>query len=388
MKGYNSSVATQKESIPVLAGRPEATRAAQTVIRMIHRKALRQGDHVPSQQELCASMGVSNNALSAAMRVLVANGVLTRKPRVGTVVVDPNQQIRGLWRVGLAILPATASMPYYGELFHRVQLHLQDAGCVTSVYLRDEQLHRPEGSKLEHFQFLLDDLHRRPLDAVLDLAGLTGENWRERAESGLILVHAGPWEDAPCGVVIEQGQMARHAVHALVDRGCRRLATVSMWGHDRGPARYWQGFVQGLQEAGMPAATAEQSLHGGEGPVGGCNVAAQLLAMPPHERPDGLVVVDDRVAMGLTASIVQSDYRPRIAVQTNRQAPLAFALPVLHFEVDIEDLARRAIDMLLRRLNRPDLPMERQWLYPGIATAAESHMSTSLTSGSALTSGA
>ncbi len=366
--------------MPVLAGRPEATRAAQYVVRAIQGRSLRRGDRIPSQQELCAATGFSNNAISAAMRVLVANGILTRKPKVGTVVVDPDRNIRGLWKIGVVILPATSSQPYYGELFHRVQTHLQDAGCITSVYHRNESRFPGYKAKFEHFDYLLEDLERRPLDGILDLASLDGEDWQGRIRAGLAMVHAGAWEGAPVGVVIEHGRMVQQAVHALTDRGCRRMAVVSIGGYGPGYDRFWIGFETGMKEVGL-SVRPEMSIHGGEGPIGGRNVAEKLLAIPREARPDGLIVMDDRVAMGLAASLVQTDYRPRMVVQTNLQAPLAFALPVVHCEVDIEELATRAVNMLFSHLNQPDKPGVCEWLYPRILNPAESHMSSACMAG-------
>jgi DNA-binding LacI/PurR family transcriptional regulator len=364
------------QDIPVLAGRPEATRAAQYIVRVIQGRRLTRGDRVPSQQELCAATGFSNNAMTAAMKVLVANGMLTRRVRVGSVVVDPDRAVRGLWRVGVAILSATASQPYYGELFHRVQAHLQSAGCVTYVYIRNDQVTSPDSETIAGFDYLAEDVKRRPLDGLLDLSGLSGEDWVKRKRAGLAMVHAGSWETAPAGVVIEQGRMAEASVTALMDRGCKRLAVVSI-GPPVADQLFWSGFVAGLKNAGQTA-TRAQSLSGGEGPVGGRIVAEALIAMPAAKRPDGLLVIDDRIAMGLAATLAQTDYRPRMVVQTNLQAPLAFALPVLHYEVDAEELATRAAAMLLDHLRNPDRPLTREWLYPRIMNPGESHMSNSL----------
>lgn len=367
---------TPSDQVPVLAGRPEATRAAQYIVRAIHSGGLRKGDKMPSQQELCAATGFSNNAMTAAMKVLVAHGILKRSVRVGSVIVDPEGAVRGLWRVGVAALSATASQPYYGELFHRVQSHLQNAGCVTYAYIRDDRSPADAANTIAAFNYLTDDIKRRPLDGLLDLTSLSGEDWGKWQHHGLAMVHAGAWEDAPAGIVIEQGEFARQAVRALSDRGCQRLGIVSIGKPVRGYERFWSGFVQGLKEIGLPASLAQQ-WHGGEGPTGGREVARALLALAQNKRPQGLVVTDDRVAMGLAATLVQTPYRPRMVVQTNLQAPLAFALPVLHCEVDVEEMASRAAAMLISRLRKPSLPLTREWLHPRIMNPAEAHMSAS-----------
>ena len=73
--------------------------------------------------------------------------------------------------------------------------------------------------------------------------------------------------------------------------------------------------------------------------------------------PDALVIPDDHVASALTHLLrLESDYRPLVAVTTHRAAPMVFHLPVLHFELDDQHLAGRAVEMLLARLRNPQLP--------------------------------
>jgi DNA-binding LacI/PurR family transcriptional regulator len=144
-----------------------------------------------------------------------------------------------------------------------------------------------------------------------------------------------------------------------------------------GYGEYWKGFEAGMKEAGLAVKPEEQQLFGGEGAIGGRNVARKLLEWPAAKRPDGLVVVDDRIAMGLAATLVQTDYRPRMVVQTNLQAPLAFALPVVHFEVDADELATRSVNLLLSCLRNPSLWPRREWVKPRILNQAETHMSMS-----------
>ena len=82
------------------------------------------------------------------------------------------------------------------------------------------------------------------------------------------------------------------------------------------------------------------------------------------------------MATGLTAVLApnSANYCPQIVVQTNLQAPLAFALPVIHYEVNVEDLARRGASMLIARLRNPQTKPRREWLYPELHTDTPVHM--------------
>ena len=80
--------------------------------------------------------------------------------------------------------------------------------------------------------------------------------------------------------------------------------------------------------------------------------------MKPADRPDGLILFDDYLTMGLTDRLgEQPTYRPEITTTANRQAPLLYSLPVMRFELDIEAIARTAVDMVMRRLLDPDTPL-------------------------------
>ena len=70
-------------------GVSQVDRACKAILRTIWINGLRSGDRLPNHSDLREAIGVSNNSLSPAMKRLVAAGVIERKPRVGTVVLDP-----------------------------------------------------------------------------------------------------------------------------------------------------------------------------------------------------------------------------------------------------------------------------------------------------------
>lgn len=331
----------------------QVLRACKFLWRYIHQHGLGPGDHLPTQAELRATTEFSNDTLSRAMGVFMDSGLLTRKFKQGTVLARPPDRLDGLWTVGVAVpRDMTGTVPFYAQLFSFLQQALTQAGCRFQVHLELEHSPLPMRTKsFSDYYLLARDLDAGRLDGVLCLGGLDEREWRGYVQRGIAVCHVGPWEEAPAGACIDRYRMAREAVQLLYARGCRDIHMVCMYRPAPDNNHAWDGFRAGLAEVGLPP----RCLACGEGLAAGQLAARRLLAEP--QRPDGLLVVDDRIASGLAVVLRDHpDYRPAIAVQTNRQAPLAFALPVIHFEVDIVALAAAACEVLVARMNNPLLP--------------------------------
>ena len=340
--------------------------AHKQLLRFIYGHGLATGDRLPPQQELRKTLNFSNDTLTAAMEHLVNAGVLVRKRRVGTVVANPDAPGQGIWSVALAFWPySDRSVPFDSQLFHVLQSALVREGIRCRLYAYAGSEHSG-ALRLGDFPALAEDVTDGYCDAVVTPAWLDVASHATVRQAGVPLIHVGSWEDAGGGVIIDQQEMAEKAVALLASQECRRLAVVS---HDQpkpGYERYWHGFCQGLTATGLtPLRAAHVTSDLTFGVAGGAVVADKLLALPPARRPDGLVVLDDWLTLGLCARLSQGDeYRPRIVTQSNRQAPLAFALPVTRFEVDIAALGREALALVHRSLRNPQAEAQVVWVPP------------------------
>jgi DNA-binding LacI/PurR family transcriptional regulator len=364
--------------------------ACKQILRFIRAHALTTGDRLPTQPELRAAFGFSNHTLSSAMAALVENGVLVRKRKLGTVIADPDARgRRPLWSVGLAsFLPVEPlASSFFAHLSHRLQLRLVAAGCRCHVYVHSAL---PDGLPpvFEDFDDLEEDLAAGRLDGALTPVMRARAHSVQAGPAATVpIVHVGSWEVAPEGVVIEQGDMVRAAVALLASRGCRRLAVVGIGPPKPGYDRFWAGFQAGLANAGL-AATDGECIHAGPGMKGGEAVAHELLARRPPLRPTGLIVLDDWIAMGLTGVLAGGNgYRPQVTVQSNAQAPLAYPLPVFRFELDVEELAARAVQLLLARIENPLLAARLEWLTPRLSEPEPAAMPATAATTAAASSG-
>jgi len=349
-------------------------KAYKSLIRYIHANGLSDGDVLPPQPRLRQTLGYSNDTMNVAMRALVQAGALTRKKRAGTVIADLRAARGTPWRVGvLSIRPEDRVVaPFYAELVFRLQQALGEAGCrcVTYHFVGNRMIPAP----LSSFSGVEEDLATHNVDGLITIPPLTPGDWQRVEASEVPVVHTHSWLDAPCGVLIDVSAGVEQAVALLARRGCRRItAVLETESLKEGLPNQvaLNAFHFAMRRVGA-AVTSRSVIVEGRGAKGkdssrhiGLRIAAAILQLPPHERPDGLVAIDDQLTLGLTQAIERhAEYRPLIASQTNRQIPLDFSLPVLPLEVDVDDLIRQSVDLLLRRIENPAMPTQIRLIKP------------------------
>jgi hypothetical protein len=340
----------------------------------MHEQRLGPGDRLPAQEHLRRALGIGNARINAAMGLLVRNGLLARQTRTGTVVRQPHVLIPDFWTVALpTFVPhEPGAHSFFVHLHHALQTRLLGARFRVRVYVQPcDSSGMPRS--LVFYEDLLTDAERGLLDAVISPVVIEPRA-EVRARLGAIpAVHIAASETEPCAVHIDRFELARRAVHLLAEQGVRRLALVMCGPPEAAFGRCWHGFQAGLAEVrrvtGAPAPLAPLAV--GRGLAGGLEAGRRLLELPPGKRPDGLIVMDDWIAHGLTGVLRQAGgYRPALVVQTNRQVPLAYALPVIRCEVDTDEMARHAIDLALAGLTgRRDVPAV-QWVEAKPASGA------------------
>ena len=243
---------------------------------------------------------------------------------------------RAAWTVGVAsFTPDSGAAPaFFAGLHHRIVSALSRDGCRCRTYVRRERPGWPQ--QLDDFPGLDVDVSEGALNGLVMLTNLAPAAWDRLASCGVAACHVGPFTDVPCGVAIDFDDFARDAAELLARLGCRHLAVSDFLSDalacaDEGDAP--TGRVDGLPRC--------------QGLDAGREAARLLLERPAEERPDGLVLADDYATMGLSEVLAQAeDYWPVIAAVTNRQVPLSYAIPVLCWELDLDELAVHAMHVL------------------------------------------
>ncbi|HEX2324350.1 MAG TPA: substrate-binding domain-containing protein, partial [Chloroflexota bacterium] len=152
----------------------------------------------------------------------------------------------------------------------------------------------------------------------------------------------------------------RLATAHLLDLGHRRLACLA------GPAghRHAQARLQGFREALRGAGLADPLVaHGDFDYASGAAIAARWCALPPEERPTGIVCGNDAMAIGALGAIAGSGLRvPRDVSVTGYddlpQAPYTVP-PLTTVAQPVGELARAAVERLLARIEQPQGAQQR-----------------------------
>lgn len=342
--------------------------ACKVLVREIRRRRLDPGAQLPPQEMLRQHLGFSHRTLSEAMGVLCDAGLVTRKRRSGTRVVAPDRLPRGLFTIGLAVprLDDAYVGGGYATLTGLIEARLTQLGCGIRVYphLRSMFL-REKHEPIDSFDGLRDDVGAGMLDALITTYSIDGGVCAHWLERGLLIAQAATTSaDAPVAVTLDTTGMMQDALAALRERGVRRPALALGGGpplDERPPALdLIREFTGRLNETGHRPVYVAHSL----AITAGEEVAAQLLREPASRRPDGLIVTDDYLAMGLTASLAETDYRPLIVARTVRQKPLAYALPVLRFETDVAAQADAVVEMTVAAMLNPSTLPRRRVIRP------------------------
>ncbi|MCF7854942.1 MAG: GntR family transcriptional regulator [Candidatus Pacebacteria bacterium] len=357
---------------------PREREAYRLVIREIHRRGLQAGDKLPPQETLRQAFGVSNLILSRAMERLVADGVLVRKTRVGTVIVDPDAVDLSAWTVALPLnWPLRQGpWPFYAQLVTMLLQELGSTGCHCRTYTR--MIAR--GNKndlLADYANLPEDIADGQVDAILSPGSFVENDLQTLRDRTIPVCFATAWEGAPRGILIDNYEFAHTAANVLLEKGRQRIGIVAN-GFDPG---YNMHMLNGAKAAVDQHANKElivvdtpaRAIEGGQ------LAAEQLLTQPTDARPDGLIVADDHIALGLTQTLAgNSGYRPELAATTHQTVPLTFPLPVLHFQLDDHEFAHRAVSILIDHLKNPELPDRVESLVPRLLGQDGVHLSTTI----------
>lgn len=362
MNAYNrGSPADVSMTHASLKHNSQAYRTFKRVYQFMRNHRLAEGDRLPPHQELARQLAVSNDTLTKAMHEMTSLGVLGRRPRRGTLIRSLTAMPPLVWSVGLATIPAAASGP--GSFFSYLSVSLQAEiarrrwRCMT--YYNFSRGSRP----LQQFDPLLDDLDAGLIDGVLCLTVLSKRDWEQVRSHQAVACHCSFDEATPCGVIVDEGHIAREGGKLLIERGCRSLAVATPVSPPKERHRAWQGLADAITGAGVAGCSGEW-LGGYVTAESGQRLADELLDRPAHLRPHGLIVLDDYLAATLTSRLAAAgdEYRPQLVVRTNQQIPLTYALPIVPFELDIHELASVTIDYLEACLNHPDQPEPVRWM--------------------------
>ncbi|HAI10902.1 MAG TPA: hypothetical protein DCM28_04315 [Phycisphaerales bacterium] len=357
---------------------PQALKAYRMILRYLRSRKVTVGDLVPSQPELRQELSFSNDTLTRAMKWLVEDGVLERKQRAGTMVLDMAKARLDDHTVMLAMVPHTTlpDEPFYGHLLRALEGYVREilgANVRIMAHVVDKQGNATW--PMHTFPGLEAMVREGDIDAVICPIAVDPVATSKLVELGVPWLHVSSWEKTAHGVVIDQKPMMLQACEMLAKRGCKKLGVVTKDARAKHHNRYWNALIQSSEMLGFTALPAIEA--GDISLEAGRQLARRILKIPARQRPDGMIVINDVLASGLTDVLRdQETYRPEIAVQANVPGTLIFGLPVIRFDVDVYQLAQQVVELLRSSWLSPDKHAGRQWLNPHMAHERARDMQT------------
>jgi len=314
------------------------------------------GMPLPTMPELRRELSVSQVTLERAYEQLEARGLIWRKKGKGVFVADRLQTGEFAIVLRPALLGSDAS-PYYRTVSSHVIRLLHDHNPRWQVRMHVGQ-HTATGPEFPPTLDLLDPDVLPRLRGVVSFhrLGAIGESL-ERA--GVPITYIGEFAGHTCAAFDQHGDFLREAMRHLRDAGCRSIGSVIYSRPLNG--RFIQAFIAHASSVGLACRpewldqtdTCASERTGYEGFV-------RLWSREP--RPDAILMGDDVMCNGALRATLRLGLRMprnlRLVTFVSRGIDLAYHLPVSRVEYDMQELAERVVELMLRRVRGENVTRE------------------------------
>jgi DNA-binding LacI/PurR family transcriptional regulator/DNA-binding transcriptional regulator YhcF (GntR family) len=350
---------TGVKPVTAKSGAPLYVAVRDAVHDAIERGDIGPGERLPSTKKLSEQLDVSLVTVHRALNELVTSGVLRRGRGRGTFVHEDfakPHHIASDVRFGLVFHPeSTLADPYHGRLLQAVRDAATERG-IDLVLLRYDEDWRKECAGFLYVNPFPDQLERGP------------SAWAGRSSHARGL-RAGPAPVVGIGVTPTGGSdivavdtdnvsMMRRAVELMVSHGHRRIVYLGSRSASSNNIDRERGFVEGCEAAGIEvdeSRLVRSSLWRLSEAESG--YLADLLTGPDH--PTAIVAAGYYLALDVYAAArrIGLSIPDQLSVTGVDDPPSAECLspPLTTFWQPLEELGRRAVDMLAQSLD-PDAP--------------------------------
>ena len=318
--------------------------ARDALVTWIHDRKLGSGDRLPSYSQLREEFGLGSQTIAAAVGSLCEVDVLEVRDKVGIFVKNPEGGHLAGRTVAVAVRRLVGSS-YAAMLAGFIQklLNEQNCRCLTFYQQSDPELEpRPD---LCEFPGLEQAAAEHRFDGMISLCPFSDSARRQLDDCGIKYCFIGD-DDHPApasGVLIDVQGFIGDAKRKLEQAGCRRIV------------QFCASATQAAQRRKLLTTVTGCSYDGGAA------IAREFLALPPGERPDGIVSDDDTIVSGFLAELFSH--------QSGAEAYLPLVATIIHEEIgerypsrrmilysqNVEEYAKLAVDLLLKMLQGVDV---------------------------------
>ena len=314
--------------------------ARDAIVTLIHDRKLDTGDRLPPYSRLRDELGLGSQTIAAAIGSLCELGVLEVHDKVGIFVKNPAGGHLAGRTVAVAVRRLVGSS-YAAMLagFIQKQLNEQNCRCLTFYQTSDPEL--APCPDLGEFPGLEQAAAEHRFDGMISLCPLSDQAVRHLNGCAIKYCFIGDDDGrAPaCGVLIDVRNFIDDARRKLGQAGCRRIVQFCASPAQAAQRRNWLETVSGCSYDG------------------GAAIARRFLALPPEQRPDGIVSDDDTIVSGFLAELVSGQagaaeaYLPLVATIIHDEIGERYpSSRMILYSQNVEEYSRMAVDLLLRML--------------------------------------
>jgi len=327
--------------------------------RELQRRIFRQyaiGESLPSEKEMAEEFGVAVHTVREAILPLVRSRVLARRRGSGITVQDWSRTLPTAIFTRHDLFSNPMQQPFLLTCAGAVRDACLKAGLFPHIFCGAGPIDSPtNGLGFRDFVRLASEGR---LAAVIHLAGYTDPEWLEQVNDvGIPMV-----SPSQSNVEFDYSDMIFKSVGHLRAQGARRIAFI--YGErrrDRSDA--WEKLF--LDAVGMMGlSTRPEWIQGGEPPWhrGTGKHHFKRIWNASEERPDGLVINDDRLFQDLAPAMASGGIRVpdelKIVTHANDSYPLYAGFPYTACTFGIKRYAEIQVEILLGMIRKE--PVHRQ----------------------------
>ncbi|WP_269523318.1 GntR family transcriptional regulator [Coraliomargarita parva] len=314
--------------------------------RLIKSNVIKPGDRLPTIRELAAWWDTNYFTIQSAIKPLVSEGLLTRRPKLGTFVANQQKRLKRvcLYHGGLQGAESV------DEFYNRIDLFLYQK--LSQKHISTLSYFDRRSSKEQRYipKELDDGIKGGEIDAIIAL-------WHDIEAYGWIVNLTIPWSTPglqPMGHTIsfDFNRFCEQATQAIVEAGKKRPAFISAIDKKQNDT---------IGELFTGSCGSTKLLHEPEvlcvprkipKAQAGYEICSRLLAQ--KARPDAIVVDTDTVCQGVIAALTESQLRVPEDVllisHANKEIPVFSPFSVIWLAVSIHDWADEVIEQLNRQI--------------------------------------
>lgn len=304
----------------------------------------RPGDRLPTRPQIEAEFGASIATVQKALSQLANDGFVVARGRSGTFVT---KQPPHLFRIGV-LLPGSA-----GPQMHEALRHVADQPPAGSNYsLRLYRAHAESGAL--DTEALIDDIRQRRLAGLitcLPLANLTMPEDINLADLPSVYMGQDRTGETPS---VGWTSILPRAAEQLANHSRSRVAVLRTARVHRSDQESHRAEVsRALQNMGLRAQDRLLVPVQADAPDTTRGAVRLLMALPQQDRPDAMIILDDRLAGPATEMLqaldVQAERSIEVIVASYFPRHVPLALPATRMGCDVPAMVASALTMIRRQ---------------------------------------